>query len=308
MTDNQDTQTYRSGFVAIVGRPNVGKSTLLNSIIGEKIAITTHKPQTTRNRILGVHHFEDGQIVYLDTPGIHKAKAGLNKYMLETAIRSIGDADIVYFMVEVGPKFIDRKDLGEGNKHILKTIREYKKPCFLIINKVDLVDRQELLPFIERMKDAHDFDDILLISARKNDGVKELISTTMPFIPEGPPYYPGDMITDRTMRFLAAEMIREKTLLNLRDEVPYSIGVSIERFLEMDKGKRFHIEANIYVERNSQKGIVIGHRGQTLKQIGEKARIEMEKYFEQPVGLKLFVKLKKDWTLNSRALSEFGYE
>lgn len=308
MEERQDNKGFRSGFVAIIGRPNVGKSTLLNSIIGEKIAITTHKPQTTRNRILGVHHYEEGQIVYLDTPGIHKAKAGLNKYMLETAISSIADADVVYFMIEVGPKFLNKKDLGEGNKLILKTIGKYQKPCFLIINKVDLVDRKDLLPFVEKIKDAHEFEDIFMISALKNDGVNQLVTQTMNLIPEGPPYYPGDMITDRTMRFLAAEMIREKTLLMLKEEVPYSIGINITRFMEMDEGERYHIEANIYVERNSQKGIVIGKKGQTLKTIGERSRLDMEKYFEVPVGLKLYVKLKKDWTLNPRALSEFGYE
>lgn len=308
MTTVQDAKGYRSGFVTIVGRPNVGKSTLLNAILGERIAITTAKPQTTRQRILGVHHFDDGQIVYLDTPGIHRAKGGLNKYMMETAMGTIADADLIYFMIEAGPKFINRSDLGEGNRKIMQTIARSGKPAFLIINKVDLVEKSDLLPYIDRIKGEIEFAEIFPISAKKKDGIQYLVNATLARIPEGPPYYPGDMITDRTMRFLASEIVREKTMILLQEELPYSTGVSIEQFKELGDGNRYHIEAVIYVERNSQKGIVIGKGASMLKNIGKKARVDLERFLDKPVGLKLFIKVKKDWTENPRSLKELGYE
>ena len=308
MTTVQDAKGYRSGFVTIVGRPNVGKSTLLNAILGERIAITTAKPQTTRQRILGVHHFDDGQIVYLDTPGIHRAKGGLNKYMMETAMGTIADADLIYFMIEAGPKFINRSDLGEGNRKIMQTIARSGKPAFLIINKVDLVEKSDLLPYIDRIKGEIEFAEIFPISAKKKDGIQYLVNATLARIPEGPPYYPGDMITDRTMRVLASEIVREKTMILLQEELPYSTGVSIEQFKELGDGNRYHIEAVIYVERNSQKGIVIGKGASMLKNIGKKARVDLERFLDKPVGLKLFIKVKKDWTENPRSLKELGYE
>lgn len=306
--ENHDDAVYRSGFVAIIGRPNVGKSTLLNAILGERIAITTPKPQTTRNRILGVRHLERGQIVYLDTPGVHKAKGGLNKYMLDTAMATLAEADLVYLMVEAGPGFVDRPDLGEGNRLILEAIASQNKPAFLVINKVDLVEKGKLLSFIDRVRELHPFKEIIPVSALLSDGVELLVAATEPHIPEGPPYYPGDTITDRTLRFIAAEIIREKALLSLRDEVPYSVGVEIETFKELEGGNRFHIDAALIVERESQKGIVIGKGGQTLKGIGTAARVDMERFFENPVGLKLFVKVRKNWTSDERALRDLGYE
>jgi GTP-binding protein Era len=308
MSEKEAKPVYRSGFVTIIGRPNVGKSTLLNAILGERIAITTPKPQTTRNRILGVHHLESGQIVYLDTPGVHKAKAGLNKYMLDTAMSTLSEADLVYMMVEVGPGFTDRPDLGEGNRMIVDAIAELKKPAFLIINKVDLIERAKLLPFIDRVKGLYDFTEIVPISARDGEGVDLLVRLTEKYMPEGPEYYPGDMITDRTLRFIASEIIREKAMMLLREELPYSLGVEIETFKELEGGSRFHIDASLVVERESQKGIVIGKGGQSIKQIGQQARVEMEQFFDLPVGLKLFVKVRKNWTIDEKMLKELGYE
>ena len=308
MSNDKAARHYRSGFVSIIGRPNVGKSTLLNRVLGERIAITTHKPQTTRNRILGVKHFEGGQIVYLDTPGVHRAKAGLNRYMLETALGAIGDADLVYLMLEASPNFMDKPDLGEGNRLIIDRIDKAGKPVFLVINKVDLVKKEKLLPFVDRVSGFHTFKEVFMISAENGDGVEELVERSFESMPEGPPYFPEDQITDRTMRFLASEIIREKALLHLEKEVPYSVGVEIELFRELDEGERFHIEAVIYVERESQKGIVIGKGGIKLKAIGAEARADMESFFKKATGLKLFVKVRKDWTLNPRALSELGYK
>ncbi len=308
MTENAEPIHYRSGFVAIIGRPNVGKSTLMNRILGERIAITTHKPQTTRQRIVGVRHFDDGQIVYLDTPGIHQAKGKLNRYMIDTAIATMQEGDVVYFMMEVGPKFTKREDMGEGNRRILEELAKAGRPVFLVINKVDLESKEALLPFIDRQRNMFEFDQIHLVSARTGDGVEQLVTSTRELMPEGPPYYPEDMVTDRTMRFLASEIVREKTMLVLRDEVPYSLGVFIQRFLELDGGTRYHIDADLVIERESQKGIVIGKGGATLKKIGEKARKDLERFFESEVGLKLFVRVRKNWTDDPHSLDELGYK
>ena len=306
--DEHGNGVYRSGFVSILGRPNVGKSTLLNAILGERIAITTPKPQTTRHRILGVRHFDSGQIVFLDTPGIHKARGGLNRVMLDTALATIGEGDLIYHMVEVGPAFIKRPDFSEGNRRISRLIAQAGKPAFLIINKIDLVKKSGLLPIIDRVRSEHSYEEIHPVSALVGEGVDVLLQNTLGRMPQGPPYYPDDIVTDRTMRFLASEVVREKTMLLLHEEVPYSVGVVIDRFLERDGGKRFHIDATLFVERDSQKGIVIGRGGQTLRRIGEAARKEMEKFFRKPVGLKLHVKVRKDWTADPGALREFGYK
>lgn len=298
---------YRSGFVAIVGRPNVGKSTLLNALVGEHLAIITPKPQTTRNRILGIWHHENGQVVFLDTPGVHKAKGALNQYMVDTAIAAVSEADVVYFMLEVGPSFMDREELGESNELLIAAIKNGKRKVFLLLNKIDLIPKEQLLPFIERISTRYGFDEVFPISALKKKGLDQLRAATLALLPEGPAYYPEDMITDKTMRFLAAETVREKTLLLLREEVPYSVGVEVERFSEMDDGTRLHIEAVIFVERDSQKGIVIGKGGQMLKAIGAAARLDMEKHFEKPVGLKLVVRVRKDWTLDPAMLDRLGY-
>ncbi len=308
MFENQPKASYHSGFISIIGRPNVGKSTLLNTILGEKIAITTPKPQTTRNRILGVKHFENGQIVFLDTPGFHRAKGGLNQYMLSKASEAISDADLNYLMVEGSPGFVERTDLGEGNRVILEQLEKAEKPVFLLINKVDLVQKEKLLPFIDRMKNLYDFNEILPISARTGDGVEELIRLSYPLLPEGPPYYPDDIVTDRTLRFLASEIIREKAMMLLQQEIPYSLGIEIEQFLELDEGNRFHITANVIVERDSQKGIVIGKGGSMLSRIGIQSREEMESWFEKSVGLKLLVRVRKDWTRDPKFLKELGYK
>ncbi len=306
--NSPEEKTYRSGYVAIVGRPNVGKSTLLNAILEERLAITTPKPQTTRDRILGVRHFDDGQVIFLDTPGIHKAKEGLNKWMVETALGTISEADVVYLMVEAGPEFIGRKDLGEGNRHIIDAIHKQHKPLFLVINKVDLADKGDLLAFMGRIRELADFDEIVPISALENDGVDRLLELTRDLMPEGPAYFPDDMFTDRNLRFIAAEIIREKTLMILREEVPYSLAVEVETFRELDEGRRIHIDALLIVERDSQKGIVIGKGGQTLRRIGEQARIDLEANLERPVGLKLLVRVKKDWTTDPRMLKRLGYK
>jgi len=311
LTSHDDSQTaspYRSGFVTIIGRPNVGKSTLLNGLVGERVAIVTPKPQTTRHRLLGVRHFAGGQIVFLDTPGVHKARGGLNEYMLDTAMAAIADADLVYLMVEVGPGFMNKDVPGDSNRRILEAIAAAGKPAFLLINKIDLVDKRELLPFIERWRAVHSFDEVFPVSAESRDGLETLVAATVARLPQGPSFYDGETITDRTMRFLAAEIVREKTMLLFRDEVPYSIAVVIDEFRELDSGERFHIAATVIVERESQKPIVVGKGGQTIKKLGEQARKDMEVFFERPVGLKLFVKVKKDWTNDPRALAELGYK
>lgn len=290
---------FKAGFVTIVGRPNVGKSTLMNCIIGQKIAITSNKPQTTRNRIMTVYTSEEGQIVFLDTPGLHKAKNKLSNYMMVAANSSIKDADVVLFMVEAN------KPLGNQEKEIIEGLKKVTGPKILVINKIDSISREELVSVIGGLSCYTDFDEIVPVSATDKTNVEELVKTIMKYLPYGEPFYDEDTVTDQPVRQIAAEMIREKALHALNEEIPHGIAVVIEK---MDfSGRIVDIDATIICERDSHKGIIIGKGGSMLKKIGTNARFEIEKMLEQQVNLKLFVKVKKEWRDSDFLLKNFGY-
>ncbi len=293
---------FKSGFVGIIGSPNVGKSTLLNTIIGEKIAIATHKPQTTRNRITGIKNVEQGQFVFIDTPGIHTGKSSLNKYMVATAVNALSDSDLILLLVEAGAKF-DKDD-----RFIIETLEKVETPVILVINKIDLVRKEMLLPAIDEWKDRYPFREIIPMSAMKGFNVGRLLSEIWKVLPEGPPYFPEDMMTDVTERFLAQEIIREKITLLAHQEIPYATAVTVDTFKE-DEGKNLiRIQATITVAKKSQKGIIIGKQGAMLKRIGTQSRLEMERFFGTRVYLELFVRVSKDWTEDAHMLSELGYK
>jgi len=294
-------KTFKSGFVGIIGRPNVGKSTLLNTFIGEKVAIITPKPQTTRNRILGIMNTDGGQIVFLDTPGIHRAKTPLNVQMVKSAMGTFGEADILLLLVEAD------RGLHDEDSLILDSLKGIKTPVILVINKIDLVTKEALLPLIDAFKDLYVFEEIVPISALKGFGVDRLTDILRRLLPEGPKLFPDDMITDRTERFIAAEIIREKILLLTRQEIPYATAVVVEAFKEEEERNFIRIQAAIIVEKDSQKGIVIGKKGAMLKDIGRQARKDLEQFFNAHIYLELFVKVRKDWTHNERLLKELGY-
>lgn len=291
--------SYRSGFVALVGRPNVGKSTLLNRILGEKVAIISDKPQTTRTRILGVKHLPGAQMVFLDTPGIHKPKFELNKRMVEVALHVLDEVDLVFFMVEA------TEPPGHGDRFVLERLKERDVPVVLVVNKVDLVKKLRLLPLIDEYSRMHGFADIVPVSAKTGEGVDRLLALALARMPEGPAYFSEDVVTDQPMRVLAAEIIREKLLQKTRDELPFAIAVGIDSFKE--EGRMARISATIYVEKDSQKAIVIGKHGQILKDVGTYARIDMENLFGMKVFLELWVKVKEAWRQDERMLVELGY-
>jgi len=295
---------FKSGFIGIIGRPNVGKSTLMNEFVGETIAIATRKPQTTRNRIMGIKNLPEpnpGQLIFLDTPGIHKAKTPLGRAMVEAASGTIGDVDLLLLLVEAGtaPRSDDR--------FIIESLAGLPVPVILVINKTDLVDKKLLLPLIDSFRALYPFREIIPISALKNDGVEHLVAEIGKLLPEGPRYFPEEMMTDRSERFIAAEIIREKITLRLHQEIPYVTAVVVDSFREDEAKNLIRITATINVEKDSQKGIIIGKGGAMLKEIGTKARLEMERFFASRVFLELFVRVAKDWTSNPRFLKEFGY-
>jgi len=290
---------YKAGFATIVGRPNVGKSTLMNCIIGQKIAITSNKPQTTRNRIMTVYTSEEGQIVFLDTPGLHKAKTKLSNYMMTAANSSIKDADVVLFMIEAN------KPLGNAEKEIIESLKNITNPKILVINKIDTISREALVEVISTVSKQTDFEEIVPVSATDGTNTDELVRCIMKYLPYGDPFYDEDTVTDQPVRQIAAEMIREKALHALDEEIPHGIAVVIEK---MDfSGRIVDIEATIICERDSHKGIIIGKGGSMLKKIGTNARYEIEKMLEQQVNLKLFVKVKKEWRDSDFLLKNFGY-
>ena len=295
----KESTLFKSGFVGIIGKPNVGKSTLFNCIIGEKVAITTHKPQTTRNRIVGIKNSDRGQIIFLDTPGIHRAKTPLNRYMVSTAFNTFADVDVILFIVDAETPF------GEEDVNSMKNTTV---PVILLINKIDLVEKERLLPLIDELKDLHSFRDIIPLSALKEFNVDTLVNVIWNLLPEGPKYFPEDMFTDSSERFLAAEIIREKVMLLTHQEIPYSTAVVLESFKEDERKNLIRMRATINVEKNSQKGIIIGKKGSMLKEIGKQARLEMEKFFGTRIFLELFVRVSKDWTRNERMLTELGYK
>ncbi len=292
---------FRSGFVAILGAPNAGKSTLLNRILGQKISITSKKPQTTRNRILGILNRPSSQIVFIDTPGVHKATDPLNIRIVETALSSVGDVDVILVIIDVA-----RSDpVSEGL--MVKQIKGGGKPVVLALNKVDLIPKTELLPIIDRWSMVAAFNDIVPISAEKGTQVDRLITSLEGLLRLGPPFFPDDILTDHPIRFIAAEMIREKVFRLTGKEIPYATAVTVEAFKEEKKGSLVRIHATIHVERDSQKGIIIGKGGRMLKLIGETSRREIERLVGATVFLKLFVRVQKNWSKDTRALRKFGY-
>ena len=290
---------FKSGFVTLIGRPNVGKSTLMNHLIGQKIAITSNKPQTTRNRIQTVLTMEEGQIVFVDTPGIHKAKNKLGEYMVNVAQQTLNDVDVVLWLVE------PTTFIGAGEHHIAKQLGRVNTPVILVINKIDSVKKEEILTAISAYKDIYDFAEIVPVSARSGENTDELLKVIMKYLPYGPQFYSEDTITDQPERQIVAELIREKALHCLQEEIPHGIAVAIDQMKK--KNKVMHIDATIICERDSHKGIIIGKQGSMLKKIGSTARYEIEKMLDTQVNLKLWVKVKKDWRDSEFLMKNFGY-
>ncbi len=295
-------ENIKSGFVTIIGRPNVGKSTLMNHLIGQKIAITSKKPQTTRNRIQTVYtDRERGQIVFVDTPGIHKAKNKLGEYMVNVAESSLKDVDAILWLVE------PTNYIGAGEQHIIGQLKKVNIPVILIINKVDMVEKEKILESIDTYRKAYDFDEIIPTSALRGHNLDDVIDTIFKYLPYGPMFYDEDTVTDQPERQIAAEIIREKSLHALDEEVPHGIAVTIESMKDRKKGNITDIEATIICERESHKGIIIGKSGAMLKKIGSNARFELERLLERKVNLKLWVKVKKDWRDSDALMKNFGY-
>lgn len=294
----------KSGFVTFIGRPNVGKSTLMNNIIGQKIAITSNKPQTTRNRIQTVYTDERGQIVFVDTPGIHKAKNKLGEYMVGAAEKTINEVDVVCFIVE------PTTYIGAGEQHIIEKLKKVNAPKILVINKVDTVKKEEILPVIDCYNKELEFDEIIPVSARNGSNVDDLVTTIFKYLTYGPMFYDEDTVTDQPLRQIVAELIREKALHALNEEIPHGIAVVIDTFKDRKspKGKITDIDATIICERDSHKGIIIGKGGEMLKKIGTNARYEIEKQLGNKVNFKLWVKVKKEWRDSDILIKNFGYD
>lgn len=295
-------ESYKSGFVTLVGRPNVGKSTLMNQLIGQKIAITSPKPQTTRNRIQTVYTCEQGQIVFLDTPGIHKAKNKLGEYMVNAAERTFQEVDVVLWLVE------PTDFIGAGERHIAERLSKGNVPVILVINKIDTVKKEEILRFIDAYRGLVDFAEIVPVSALKGDNTKILIEQIFKYLPYGPQFYDEDTVTDQPMRQIVAELIREKALKCLDEEIPHGIAVTIDKMTDRKGGKLVDIDATIICERDSHKGIIIGKQGAMLKKIGSAARYEIENLLEAKANLQLWVKVKKDWRDSDYLIKNFGYD
>jgi GTP-binding protein Era len=291
----------KTGFVALIGRPNVGKSTLMNRLIGQKIAITSNKPQTTRNRIQTVYTDERGQIIFLDTPGIHKAKNKLGEYMVNIAQKTLEDVDVVLWLVEPSTY------IGAGEKHIIEQLKKCRKPVILVINKVDTIEKTEVIKFIDTYRKEMDFSEIIPVSALKGVNTDDLTESIFKYLPYGPMFYDEDTVTDQPMRQIVAELIREKALRCLSDEIPHGIAVTIEVMKEREDYSMWDIEATIVCERDSHKGIIIGKGGAMLKKIGSAARFEVERMMEQKINLKLWVKVRKEWRDSELMMKNFGY-
>ncbi|MFH1887175.1 MAG: GTPase Era [Pseudomonadota bacterium] len=293
---------FRSGFVALIGAPNVGKSTLLNFMLGDKVSIVSPKPQTTRNRILGVVHRPGAQIVVLDTPGIHRARGGLNRIMVDVALKAAADVDVLVFMVDA------TRSGNASETLVLNSIKARKKRALLVVNKIDLVKKTDLLPILDKWRKAYDFATLVPLSAKTGDGVDILLNTLEAGLPLGPPYFPEDVISDSPERFIAAEMVREKVFELTSQELPYSTAVTVEAFTEDEDKPLVRIHAVIHVERKTQKAILIGKQGVMLKEIGTRARKEIEAMLGVKVFLELFVRVEKNWTSDPRAMRRLGYE
>ncbi|MBB5173933.1 GTPase Era [Texcoconibacillus texcoconensis] len=299
MADKQET--FHSGFAALIGRPNVGKSTLLNHVLGQKIAIMSDKPQTTRNKVQGVYTEKRGQAIFIDTPGIHKPKHKLGNFMMRVAQNTFSEVDVILFVVDA------REGIGRGDEFIIERLKNTNTPVFLVVNKIDQVHPDELLPFIDTYREKYSFAEVVPISALEGNNVDTLMNEVFRYLPEGPQFYPEDQVTDHPERFIFSEMIREKVLHLTREEIPHAIAVDIENVRTSDDGETVLVDAVIVVERNSQKGIIIGKQGSMLKEIGRRAREDIEALLGSRVFLELWVKVEKDWRNRGRVLKEFGY-
>ena len=300
--DRYMEKEYKSGFVALIGRPNVGKSTLMNQIIGQKIAITSKKPQTTRNKIQTVYTCDEGQIVFLDTPGIHKAKNKLGEYMVNVAEKTLKEVDLIMWLVEPDT-FI-----GAGEQHIAEQLKDIQVPVILVINKTDTVKQEEVLTFIDAYRKILEFDEIIPASALRGKNVDTIVEQIFKYLPEGPMYYDEDTVTDQPMRQIVAELIREKALHALDEEIPHGIAVTIERMKKRRHKDIYDIEATIVCERDSHKGIIIGKQGSMLKKIGTNARYEIEQQLDTKVNLQIWVKVRKDWRDSELLMKNYGYK
>ena len=295
------SNNYKSGFVSVIGRPNVGKSTLINSLIGQKIAIMSDKPQTTRNKILCVLTQDDAQILFIDTPGIHKPKHKLGEYMVKAAENTLKEVDVILFVVDA------TENIGAGELYIMERLQSTQAPVILVVNKVDQINKQQVLPVISRYSDKLNFVGAIPISAKEKTNLDQLVEEIKKYLEEGPQYYPSDMITDQPERLVIGELIREKALHLTKEEIPHAIAVDIEEISKRNNDD-FYIRATIYVERESQKGIVIGAKGSLLKEIGQLARADIENLLGSKVYIDLWVKVKKDWRNRDGILRGFGYE
>ncbi len=302
MTDTNDQHTdFKSGYVSIVGAPNAGKSTLLNRMLKEKISITSKKPQTTRNRILGVLHRTKSQMVFFDTPGVFQAKDKLNVRIVDTALSALGDADLVLVVVDVS-----RPD-PNAERYLVKRLKSQKQPVVLAMNKIDLIEKSGLLEIIAKWSSVYGFKDVVPISAQYGTQVEDLITAIEKILPNGPPFFPEDTLTDVSERFIVAELIREQVFRMTGEEIPYATAVTVDTFKAKKEGRLISIEATIHLERDSQKGIIIGKHGGKLKQIGTQSREQIEQLLGTKVFLKLFVRIQKNWRKDTKAIRRFGY-
>ncbi|WP_050615811.1 GTPase Era [Bacillus testis] len=299
--NNYSEQGYKSGFISIIGRPNVGKSTFLNKVIGQKIAIMSDKPQTTRNKVQGVLSANDSQMIFIDTPGIHKPKHKLGDFMMKVATNTLREVDVILFMVNAV------EGIGKGDEFIMEKLQDVKTPVFLVVNKIDEVHPDELLPLIEKYKAKMKFEEIVPISALQGNNIDTLLSAIKERLPEGPQYYPADQVTDHPERFIISELIREKALHLTREEVPHSIAVMIDSIKKREDKDIINVMATIIVERSSQKGIIIGKQGSMLKEIGQRARTDIELLLGSKVFLELWVKVQKDWRNKATVLRDYGF-
>jgi GTP-binding protein Era len=299
--NNSTNAEYKSGFISIIGRPNVGKSTYLNRVVGQKIAIMSDKPQTTRNKVQGVLTTDDSQMIFIDTPGIHKPKHKLGDFMMKVATNTLREVDIVLFMINAV------EGLGRGDEFIIDKLQSVQTPVFLVVNKIDQVHPDELLKLIDQYKGLFNFAEVIPISALEGNNTERLLDTIKEYLPAGPQYYPADQITDHPERFIISELIREKVLHLTREEVPHSIAVLIDKIEKSESSETIHVMATIIVERSSQKGIIIGKQGSMLKEIGKRARLDIENLLGTKVFLELWVKVQKDWRNKAVQLRDFGF-
>ncbi|PAW30178.1 GTPase Era [Peribacillus simplex] len=299
--DDTQVKGYKSGFISIIGRPNVGKSTFLNRVIGQKIAIMSDKPQTTRNKVQGVLTQNDSQMIFIDTPGIHKPKHKLGDFMMKVATNTLKEVDLILFMINATEGY------GRGDEFIIEKLQSVKTPVFLVVNKIDAMHPDDLLPIIEKYQQLYPFAVVVPISALEGNNVDTLLEQIKEHLPEGPQFYPADQVTDHPERFIISELVREKVLHLTREEIPHSVAVVIDSIKKMDNSDTINVMATIVVERDSQKGIVIGKQGKMLKEVGSRARVDIENLLGSKVFLELWVKVQKDWRNKASQLRDYGF-